>query len=73
MTDRALAAYRDSAAGLDIDALAPAAADELASATNRLAGLNGLRQDVNRGSIAPGPPSTPTTPPSPTCSTPTAG
>jgi hypothetical protein len=54
VTDRALAAYRDSAAGLDIDALAPAAADELASATNRLAGLNGLRQDVNRGSIAPG-------------------
>jgi hypothetical protein len=43
VTDRALAAYRDSAAGLDIDALAP------------------------------GPPSTPTTPPSPTCSTPTAG
>jgi HAMP domain-containing protein len=54
VTNGALAAYRDSAAGLDVDALAPAAADELASATNRLGGLNSLRQDVNQGSIAPG-------------------
>src|SRR5829696_1975557 len=52
-TNRALAAYWDSAAGLDVDALAPAAADELASATNRLDGLTDLRQDVNQGSIAP--------------------
>jgi hypothetical protein len=52
-TNRALASYRDSAAGLDVDALAPAAADELASATNRLGGLTDLRQDVNQGSIAP--------------------
>ncbi|HEV3494974.1 MAG TPA: nitrate- and nitrite sensing domain-containing protein, partial [Actinomycetes bacterium] len=52
-TNRAMAAHRDSAAGLDVDALAPAAADELASASNRLGGLNDLRQDVNRGSIAP--------------------
>jgi signal transduction histidine kinase len=54
VTNGALPAYRDSAAGLDVDALAPAAADELASATNRLGGLNSLRQDVNQGSIAPG-------------------
>jgi hypothetical protein len=53
-TNRALADYRDSAAGLDVDALAPAAADELASANSRLDGLNDLRQDVDRGSIAPG-------------------
>ena len=53
-TNRALADYRDSAAGLDVDALAPAAADELASANSRLAGLTDLRQDVNRASIAPG-------------------
>ncbi|HEX3211534.1 MAG TPA: nitrate- and nitrite sensing domain-containing protein, partial [Actinomycetota bacterium] len=53
-TNRALADYRDSAAGLDVDALAPAAADELASANSRLGGLNDLREDVNRGSIAPG-------------------
>ena len=53
-TNRALADYRDSAAGLDVDALAPAAADELASANSRLDGLDDLRQDVNRGSIAPG-------------------
>jgi signal transduction histidine kinase len=52
-TNQALAAYRASAAGLDVDALAPAAADELASATNRLDGLTGLRQDLNQGSIAP--------------------
>jgi hypothetical protein len=54
VTNGALPAYRDRAAGLDVDALAPAAADELASATNRLGGLNSLRQDVNQGSIAPG-------------------
>jgi methyl-accepting chemotaxis protein len=72
-TNRALAGYRDSAAGLDVHALAPAAADELASANSRLDGLDDLRQDVDRGSIAPGPPWTPTTPPSPTCSTPTGG
>ena len=53
-TNRALADYRDSAAGLDVDALAPAAADELASANSRLDGLTDLRQDVNRASIAPG-------------------
>jgi Nitrate and nitrite sensing/HAMP domain/Histidine kinase-, DNA gyrase B-, and HSP90-like ATPase len=52
-TDAALAAYRDSAGGLDVDALAPAAADELASAGSRLEGLAALRRDVNRGSIAP--------------------
>jgi signal transduction histidine kinase len=54
VTNGALAAYRDRAAGLDVDALVPAAADELASATNRLGGLNSLRQDVDQESIAPG-------------------
>jgi nitrate/nitrite sensing protein/histidine kinase/DNA gyrase B/HSP90-like ATPase/HAMP domain-containing protein len=52
-TDRALDAYRDSAAELDAGALAPATADKLASAGNRLEGLAGLRRDVSRGSIAP--------------------
>jgi hypothetical protein len=47
------AAYRDGAGGLDVDALAPTAADELASAGSRLEGLAALRRDVNRGSIAP--------------------
>ncbi|HJW36461.1 MAG TPA: nitrate- and nitrite sensing domain-containing protein, partial [Actinomycetes bacterium] len=51
-TDRALAAYRDSAAGLDAGALAPATAEKLASATNRLEGLDDLRRDVNRGSVS---------------------
>ncbi|HEY4791967.1 MAG TPA: nitrate- and nitrite sensing domain-containing protein, partial [Actinomycetes bacterium] len=52
-TNRALAAYRDSAADLDSGVLAPATAEKLASARNRLDGLNGLRRDVNRGAIAP--------------------
>jgi hypothetical protein len=52
-TDNALAAYRDSAAGLDTGALAPATAAELASAGNRLQGLTGLRRDVNRRSVTP--------------------
>jgi methyl-accepting chemotaxis protein len=50
-TNRALAAYRDSAAALDVGALAPATADKLASATNRLGGLPGLRRDVDRGAV----------------------
>jgi methyl-accepting chemotaxis protein len=50
-TNRALAAYRDSAAALDAGALAPATADKLASATNRLGGLPGLRRDVDRGAV----------------------
>jgi signal transduction histidine kinase len=52
-TDRALAAYRDSAAELDVDALTPATADRLASASNRLDGLNDLRRDVDRRSLTP--------------------
>jgi signal transduction histidine kinase len=52
-TDRALAAYRDSAGALDLNALAPATADRLASATSRLDGLAGLRRDVNRRTITP--------------------
>jgi methyl-accepting chemotaxis protein len=51
-TNRALAAYRDSAAGLDAGALAPATAEKLASASNRLEGLDDLRRDVNRGSVS---------------------
>jgi HAMP domain-containing protein len=51
-TNRALATYRDSAAGLDAGALAPATAEKLASATNRLEGLGDLRQDVNQGSVS---------------------
>jgi signal transduction histidine kinase len=51
-TNQALAAYRDSAADLDVGALAPATAEKLASARNRLEGLTGLRRDVNRGAIA---------------------
>jgi HAMP domain-containing protein len=51
-TNRALAAYRDSAAALDTGALAPATAEKLASATSRLDGLAGLRRDVNRGSVS---------------------
>jgi HAMP domain-containing protein len=52
-TNQALAAYRDSAAELDQGALDPATAERLASATNRLNGLNDLRRDVSRNSIAP--------------------
>jgi hypothetical protein len=52
-TNQALAAYRDSAADLDTGALAPATAEKLASARNRLDGLTDLRRDVNRGAIAP--------------------
>jgi signal transduction histidine kinase len=52
-TNRALAAYRDSVAGLDVGALAPTTADKLASARNRLDGLTDLRRDVNREAIAP--------------------
>jgi signal transduction histidine kinase len=52
-TNRALAAYRDSAADLDSGALAPATAEKLASARSRLEGLTDLRRDVNRGAIAP--------------------
>jgi signal transduction histidine kinase len=52
-TNRALAAYRDSAADLDTGALAPATAEKLASARTRLDGLTDLRRDVNRGAIAP--------------------
>ena len=52
-TNRALAAYRDSAAGLDAGALAPATAEKLTSATNRLDGLDDLRRDVNRASVSP--------------------
>jgi methyl-accepting chemotaxis protein len=51
-TNRALAAYRASAAGLDAGALAPATAEKLASATNRLGGLDDLRRDANRGSVS---------------------
>jgi HAMP domain-containing protein len=51
-TNRALAAYRASAAGLDADALAPATAEKLGSASNRLEGLDDLRRDVNRGSVS---------------------
>ena len=51
-TSRALAAYRDSAAGLDAGALAPATAEKLASASNRLEGLDDLRRDVNRRSLS---------------------
>ena len=51
-TNRALADYGASAAGLDVDALAPAASDELAAAGNRLQGLNGLRRDVDQGSVS---------------------
>jgi HAMP domain-containing protein len=51
-TNRALAAYRDSAAALDTGALAPATAEKLASATSRLDGLAGLRRDVIRGSVS---------------------
>ena len=52
-TNRALADYGASAAGLDVDALAPAASDELAAAGSRLQGLNGLRRDVGQGSVSP--------------------
>jgi hypothetical protein len=52
-TNHALAAYRDSAADLDTDALAPATAAELTSAGNRLKGLTGLRRDVNGRSVTP--------------------
>ena len=52
-TNHALAAYRDSAAGLDTGTLAPATAAELASAGNRLQGLTALRRDVNRRSVTP--------------------
>ena len=52
-TNQALAAYRDSAAELDQGALDPATAERLASAANRLNGLNDLRRDVSRNSIAP--------------------
>ena len=52
-TNHALAAYRDSAAGLDTATLAPATAAELASAGNRLQGLTALRRDVNRRSVTP--------------------
>ena len=51
-TNRALAAYRERAAGLDAGALAPATAEKLASASNRLGGLADLRQDVSRGSVS---------------------
>jgi hypothetical protein len=52
-TDLALAAYRDSTGRLDLDALLPATADKLASASNRLDGLADLRRDVSRGSVTP--------------------
>jgi hypothetical protein len=52
-TNRALADYRERAAELDVAALAPATAEELASAGNRLQGLSGLRRDASRGSVTP--------------------
>jgi signal transduction histidine kinase len=51
-TNSALAAYRASAADLDIGSLAPATRATLASAGNRLKGLTGLRADVNRRSVS---------------------
>jgi signal transduction histidine kinase len=52
-TDLALVAYRDSARELDVDALLPATADKLVSASNRLNGLSDLRRDVSRRAVAP--------------------
>jgi hypothetical protein len=52
-TNRALATYRESAAELDAGALAPATAEKLAGAGNRLKGLSRLRADVSRGSVTP--------------------
>jgi signal transduction histidine kinase len=51
VTDRALAAYRDSAGALDRGVLQPATADKLLSASKRLDGLADLRRDVDRKSV----------------------
>ena len=53
ITDRALAAYRASADELAVGALTPATTDKLASAGSRLAGLTGLRRDVDARRVAP--------------------
>jgi Nitrate and nitrite sensing/HAMP domain/Histidine kinase-, DNA gyrase B-, and HSP90-like ATPase len=53
ITDRALAAYRASADELAVGALTPATTDKLASAGSRLAGLAGLRRDVDARTVAP--------------------
>jgi methyl-accepting chemotaxis protein len=53
ITDRALAAYRASADELAVGALTPATTGKLASAGNRLAGLAGLRRDVDARRVAP--------------------
>jgi HAMP domain-containing protein/anti-sigma regulatory factor (Ser/Thr protein kinase) len=52
-TDRALAAYRDSAGQLDREALPAVSGEKLDSASNRLAGLAGLRRDADRQALAP--------------------
>jgi len=52
-TDRALAAYRDSAGELDREALPAVSGEKLDSASNRLAGLAGLRRDADRQALAP--------------------
>jgi methyl-accepting chemotaxis protein len=53
VTDRTLAAYRDSTAALDRGVLQPPTADKLLSASNRLDGLADLRRDLDERSVSP--------------------